>query len=50
MQTARTTEQWRELDAAHHLHPFTDPHSLNQQGARVITRGEGIHLWDSEGH
>ncbi|MGR2682664.1 MULTISPECIES: aspartate aminotransferase family protein [Chromobacterium] len=46
----RTTEQWRQLDAAHHLHPFTDTQSLNQQGARVMTRSEGIYLWDSEGN
>ncbi|MCW3478536.1 aspartate aminotransferase family protein [Neisseriaceae bacterium JH1-16] len=46
----RTTAQWRELDAAHHLHPFTDTKSLNEQGARVITHADGIYLWDSEGN
>jgi putrescine aminotransferase len=46
----RTTAEWQALDAAHHLHPFTDTQSLNRQGARVITRAEGIYIWDSEGH
>ncbi|MTD33855.1 aspartate aminotransferase family protein [Paludibacterium denitrificans] len=50
MQKQRSTRELRELDAAHHLHPFTDTTSLNQQGARVITKGEGIYLWDSEGN
>ncbi|WP_024302818.1 aspartate aminotransferase family protein [Pseudogulbenkiania sp. MAI-1] len=50
MQNERTTAQWRALDAAHHLHPFTDTESLNQQGARVITKADGVFLWDSEGN
>ncbi|RBB95733.1 aspartate aminotransferase family protein, partial [Pseudomonas sp. MWU12-2115] len=50
MQKPRTTSQLRELDAAHHLHPFTDTASLNQQGARVMTWGEGVYLWDSDGN
>ncbi len=43
------TDEIRALDAEHHLHPFTDSGSLNARGARVITRGEGVYLWDSEG-
>ncbi len=50
MTRQRTTQEWRALDAAHHLHPFTDTHSLNQQGARVMTRAEGVYLWDSDGN
>ena len=46
----RTTAEWQALDAAHHLHPFTDTQSLNQQGVRVIVRAEGIHIWDSDGN
>lgn len=45
-----TTAQWQALDAAHHLHPFSDMASLNLQGSRVIVRGEGVYLWDSEGN
>ena len=38
----------RSLDAAHHLHPFTNHQSLRKSGARVIVKGDGPYLWDSE--
>jgi len=38
----------QQLDAAHFLHPFTDNASLQQKGARVIVRGDGVYIWDSE--
>ena len=40
----------QQLDSAHFLHPFTDHQDLATRGARVITRGEGIYIWDSEGN
>ena len=40
--------QLKELDALHHLHPFTNHKSLRSSGARVIVRGHGPYLWDSE--
>ena len=43
------TEQWRELDRQHHLEPFTDYKALHDKGVRVITRADGVYLWDSEG-
>jgi putrescine aminotransferase len=36
-------------DSRHYLHPFTDHHALAAMGARVIVRGDGIYVWDSEG-
>ena len=33
-----------------HLHPFTDHLQLSEKGTRVITRGDGVYIWDSEGH
>ncbi|AKU23702.1 aspartate aminotransferase family protein [Massilia sp. NR 4-1] len=36
-------------DAAHYLHPFTDHKQLHSRGSRMIVRGDGIYLWDSEG-
>jgi len=39
----------QELDARHHLHPFTDAASLAKRGARVITKASGVYLWDAEG-
>lgn len=40
----------QQLDAAHHLHPFTDSQALHRKGARVIDRGEGVYLWDADGN
>ncbi len=46
----RSTQSWQAADSAHFLHPFTDFQSLAKAGARIITRAEGIYLWDSDGH
>ncbi|MBZ5681745.1 MAG: aminotransferase class III-fold pyridoxal phosphate-dependent enzyme [Acidobacteriia bacterium] len=43
------TRHWRALDAAHHIHPFTETRSLVAEGVRVITRAKGIYIWDSDG-
>ncbi|WP_375058096.1 aspartate aminotransferase family protein [Zobellella sp. DQSA1] len=40
----------QELDAAHHLHPFTDSQALHRKGTRIIERGEGVYLWDANGN
>jgi putrescine---pyruvate transaminase len=37
------------IDAAHHLHPFSDMKQLNEKGTRIIARGEGVHIWDAQG-
>ena len=47
---ALTTAQYRELDSAHFLHPFTDHRRMHKTGARIIERAEGIYLWDSDGN
>jgi putrescine---pyruvate transaminase len=44
------TARWRELDARHHVHPFSDQAALAEKGVRVVTRAEGCWLWDSEGN
>ena len=44
------TAELQKLDAAHHMHPFTTGGDLNAKGARIILRGEGVWLNDSEGH
>ncbi|MEL6980555.1 MAG: aspartate aminotransferase family protein [Pseudomonadota bacterium] len=44
------TAELQALDAAHHLHPFTDAAALSKKGARVIRRADGVWLEDSEGH
>lgn len=46
----RSTAELQALDAAHHIHPFTDAAGLAAKGARIITRAKGVFLWDSEGN
>lgn len=43
------TAELQALDAAHHMHPFTDSNALAAKGARVITGAKGVHLRDSDG-
>jgi putrescine---pyruvate transaminase len=40
----------QRLDAAHHLHPFNDNAALAKRGTRILTRGEGVYVWDGEGN
>ncbi|WAX92902.1 aspartate aminotransferase family protein [Aminobacter sp. NyZ550] len=42
-------KQLQQIDAAHHLHPFTDHKELREAGSRMITRAEGPFIYDSEG-
>ncbi|MBD3786809.1 MAG: aspartate aminotransferase family protein [Sphingomonadales bacterium] len=44
------TAELQALDAAHHMHPFTDGDGLAKKGARIITRASGVWLTDSEGN
>ena len=46
----RLTAEWQASDSRHHLHPFTDFKALNRKGSRIITRAEGVYLWDSDGN
>lgn len=43
------TNAIQKMDTAHYLHPFTDFQDLASKGARVIVRGDGVYLWDSQG-
>lgn len=45
-----STAELQKLDAAHHMHPFTDANGLAAKGARVIKSAKGVYLTDSEGH
>ena len=44
------TQNLQALDAAHHLHPFNDNAALAARGTRILTRGEGVYVWDAEGN
>jgi putrescine aminotransferase len=48
--TPNTTRQWQELDRAHHVHPFTDPKIYETRAVKVITKADGVYIWDSEGN
>ena len=43
------TAELQALDAAHHMHPFSANGAFGKEGARVITRANGVYLTDSEG-
>ncbi|GLK86001.1 aspartate aminotransferase family protein [Ancylobacter defluvii] len=50
MTLPKTTAELRALDAAHHLHPFSDTKALNAEGSRVIVKADGVWLTDSDGN
>jgi len=45
-----TTAQLQEIDAAHHLHPFTDHAQIRKSGTRMVTGAKGAYFIDSEGN
>jgi len=45
------TKHWQQLDARHHLHPFSDLNAMHQAAStRVISRAEGVYIYDSDGN
>ncbi len=46
----RSREDWQELDRDHHLHPFTDHKDLHRKRSRIITRAEGVYIYEADGH
>ncbi len=44
------TLAWQGLSAEHHLAPFSDYQQLKDKGPRIITKAQGVYLWDSEGN
>jgi putrescine aminotransferase len=39
----------QELDKDHHLHPFTDHKDLHKKKSRIITRADGVYIYDADG-
>jgi putrescine aminotransferase len=39
----------QEQDRRHYLHPFSDHRQIGERGTRVITRGEGVYIYDAAG-
>jgi putrescine aminotransferase len=46
----KSTSAWQLKDRRHYLHPFTDHKALRQKGSRIITRADGVYVWDSDGN
>jgi len=44
------TDAWQSRDRRHYLHPFTDHKELGQKGSRIVTRADGVYIWDSDGN
>ncbi len=47
---SRSRSDWQELDKDHHLHPFTDHKALHEKRSRIITRAEGVYIFDADGN
>jgi putrescine aminotransferase len=45
----RSREDWQALDEEHHLHPFTDHKDLHKKRSRIITRADGVYIYDADG-
>lgn len=46
----RSLKELQEMDESHHLHPFTDHKELHAQRSRVISRAEGVYIFDASGY
>jgi putrescine aminotransferase len=40
----------QKLDKDHHLHPFTDHKDLHEKKSRIITRADGVYIYDADGN
>jgi putrescine aminotransferase len=45
-----TSADLQTLDAEHHLHPFTDHKQLHARKSRIITRADGVYIYDADGN
>ncbi len=45
----RSGLEWQELDKEHYLHPFTDYKELHEKKSRIITRADGVYIYDADG-
>ncbi len=50
MATKLNTEQLRQLDKAHYLHPFTNLSKHSRDGGRIISQAEHVYIYDSDGN
>ena len=45
-----SAEQLRQMDDAHHLHPFMDHAELRREGVRIVTEADRHHVKDMDGN
>jgi putrescine aminotransferase len=46
----RSRAEWQEMDRDHYLHPFTDHKDLGATKSRIITRADGVYIYDADGN
>jgi putrescine aminotransferase len=46
----RSLADLQEMDKNHHLHPFTNHKELHERRSRVISRAEGVYIFDADGN
>lgn len=46
----RSRAEWQDLDRDHYLHPFTDHKDLGKKKSRIITRADGVYIYDADGN
>ncbi|MBT8077285.1 MAG: aspartate aminotransferase family protein [Gammaproteobacteria bacterium] len=46
----RSSSEWQKLDREHYLHPFTDHKQLGEKKSRIITRADGVYIYDADGN
>jgi putrescine aminotransferase len=44
----RSRSEWQEIDRQHYLHPFTDHKDLGEKKSRIITRADGVYIYDAD--
>ena len=44
----RSRSEWEDLDRDHYLHPFTDHKDLSEKKSRIITRADGVYIFDAD--
>jgi len=44
----RSRSEWEDLDRDHYLHPFTDHKDLSAKKSRIITRADGVYIYDAD--
>jgi putrescine aminotransferase len=46
----RSRSEWQDIDRDHYLHPFTDHKDLRAKKSRIITRADGVYIYDADGN